>query len=303
MKKAFIGQVEVLIGTAVAIVIISAICILFFPTVQDFMVGNSLWNGLTQFSREHQATTVDSFKELPELSQEKNFVSIPYRPYKEDELERVKRFVQEGGRLLLMDDFGEGNQVLEHFGIGARFSGDMLLDPLFCYKNPKLPKITDFASGVEQSGVQAIALNHATALTKTSSAQILARSSDKSFLDIDRDGQESNADPKGPFPVAARFEMGKGEVILLSDPSILINSMISKDDNRLFLQHLIGYNTGEGIILVDRAHLEKSSLDESQLFLTRVQKIFSSGPVALGLVAVVFAGVSRYIMWRGRRSD
>ncbi|MFP4641261.1 MAG: DUF4350 domain-containing protein [Dehalococcoidia bacterium] len=303
MKNGFTGQVEVLIGTTVAIVIISALCILFFPTVQDFMIGNSLWNGLAHFSQEHKATTVDSSRELPELSQEKTFVSIPYRPYNEDELERVERFVVEGGRLLLMDDFGEGNQVLEYFGVSTRFSGDILLDPLFCYKNPQLPRVTDFADSVEQSGVQAIVLNHATVLTGTNQTQVLAWSSDKSFLDIDRDEQESNADPKGPFPIAAKLKMGEGEIILLSDPSILINSMISKDDNRLFLQHLIGYNTEEGSISVDRAHLEKSRLDESQLFLTRVQKIFSNSPAALGLVALVFVGVSRYVLWRGRRSS
>lgn len=301
MKKAFTGQVEVLIGTTVGIVIISAICILFFPSEQGFMRSNSLWNGMTQFYQDYSAIPMDSFNELPELSQEKTLVSIPCRPLKEDELERVERFVSEGGRLLLMDDFGKGNQLLRHFDVVPRFSGDMLLDPLFCHKNLKIPRVTDFSLSIEQSGVQSILLNHATVLTGTDPTQVLARSSDKSFLDIDRDGQESNADPKGPFPVAAKTEMAKGEIILISDPSILINSMISKDDNRLFLNHLIGYNTEQGSILVDRAHLEKSALDESQLFLTRVQNIFSSGPVALGLVALVFAGVSRYIMWRGRR--
>ena len=66
--------------------------------------------------------------------------------------------------------------------------------------------------------------------------------------------------------MAARLEFGHGEVILVSDPSILINSMVRKDDNRAFP----GYPTGgiePGGILVDQLHLEKGPLDHSRLML------------------------------------
>ena len=295
-----VGQVEVLLGTTVIILVISALCILFFPTVQDFMVGNSLWNGLAEFTREHGALTIDSFDQLPELPQGKALISIPYLPHEEEELATLREFVTQGGRLVLMDDFGHANKILEYLGLEVRFSGQMLLDPLFSYRNPRLPRITDFSPEVKEAGVESAVLNHATALTDVALGKVIAWSSEHSFLDLDGDGSWGRADPKGPLPVAARFEFGQGEVILVSDPSILINSMVRKDDNRAFLEYLT-----EGIepggILVDQLHLEKTPLDRSRLALVGARELLAQPPLVLGLIAVIFAGLSRYVLWRGRR--
>jgi len=293
------GQVEVLLGTMVIILAISALCILFFPTVQDFMVGNSLWNGLAEFTREHGALTIDSFDQLPELPQGKALISIPYLPH-EEELATLREFVTQGGRLVLMDDFGHGNNILEYLGLEVRFSGQMLLDPLFSHRNPRLPRIMNFSPKVKEAGVESVVLNHATALIGVGPGEVLAWSSDHSFLDLDGDGNRGRTDPKGPLPVAARFEFGQGEIILVSDPSILINSMVRKDDNRAFLEYLT-----EGIepggILVDQLHLEKTPLDQSRLALVGARELLAQPPLVLGLVAVIFASLSRYVLWRGRR--
>jgi len=292
------GQIEVLLGTTVVILVISALSILFFPTVQDFMVGNTLWNGLADFTREYGALTIDSFDQLPELPRGKALLSIPSLPHEEEELARLMEFITQRGRLVLMDDFGHGNEVLEYLGLEVRFSGRMLLNPLFSYRNPRLPRITDFTLEVKQAGVESVVLNHATALTGVGPGEVFAWSSEHSFLDLDGDGIWGRAEPKGPLPVAARFRLGQGEVILVSDPSILINSMMRKDDNRAFLAYLT-----EGIepggILVDRLHLEKSPLDQSRLTLVAARELFSQPPLVLGLIAVIFAGLSRYLLWRG----
>lgn len=292
-------SLDVLLATFVAILLVAALCVVFYPTVQDFMVGNSLWNGLADFSREQKAGFLDSIDRLPELPQHKVLLSIPQLPYTEEELAELKEFVAGGGRLILMDDFGRGNEVLEYLNLPARFSGRILLDPLFCYKNPRLPRITDFAPEVREAGVKSVVLNHATVLVNTGSGEVLARSSEQSFLDLDEDGRRSSGEPKGPFPVVVRFELGRGKLILVSDPSILINSMMGKEDNRAFLEYLVGYNI-ERSLLIDRAHLEKSPLDESKLKLAKARELFSRPPLTLGLVLVIFIGVSRYLLWRDK---
>ena len=294
------GQVEVLLGTTVLILVISALCILFFPTVQDFMVGNSLWNGLADFTREHGALTIDSFDQLPELPQGKALISIPSLPHEEEELATLREFVTQGGRLVLMDDFGHGNIVLEYLGLEVRFSGQMLLDPLFSHRNPRLPRIMNFSPEVSEADVEVVVLNHATALTDVDLGKVIAWSSEESFLDLDGDGSWGRADPKGPLPVAARLEFGQGEVILVSDPSILINSMVRKDDNRAFLGYLTE-GMEPGGILVDQLHLEKTPLDRSRLMLVGARELLAKPPLVLGLIAVIFAGLSRYLLWRGRR--
>ena len=295
---------DVLLATAVAVLVISAFCIVFYPRVQDFMVGNSLWNGLAGFSGEYKASCLDSATQLPRLPQGKVLLSIPYLSYTEEELTELKRFVTRGGRLILMDDYGQGNEVLEYLGLQMRFSGKPLLDPLFCYKNPRLPRITDFAPGVRKAGVKSVVFNHATILTNMGAGEVLAWSSDRSFLDLNGDEKWSPAEPKGPFPVAAKLKVGKGEFLLVSDPSILINSMIGKDNNRSFLEYLMGYNIEPGGLLVDRAHLEKTPLDESKLKLARAREIFSHPLPAMGLLALIFGGVARYLLWsKGGKID
>jgi hypothetical protein len=114
------------------------------------------------------------------------------------------------------------------------------------------------------------------------------------------DGNLSPADPKGPLPVVARFEFGQGEIILVSDPNILINSMVRKDDNRAFLAYLTEGIESPGGILVDQLHLEKTPLDRSRLTLVAARELFVQPPLVLGLIAMIFAGLSRYVLWRGR---
>lgn len=294
------GQVEVLLGTTVIILIISALCILFFPTVQDFMVGNTLWNGLVEFTQEQRALTIHSFDDLPALPQGKALLTVPALPYGEEELAQLREFLTRGGRVIIMDDFGYGNQILEYLGLQARFSGDILLDPLFSHRNPRLPRIIDFSPEVNEAGVGAVVLNHATALTDVALGKVIAWSSEESFMDVDRDGGQAPAETGGPLPVAARFEFGQGEIILVSDPSILINSMVRKDDNRAFLEYLTA-GIEPGGILVDQLHLEKTPLDQSRLTIVAARELFSQPPLALGLIALIFAGLSRYVLW-GRRA-
>jgi hypothetical protein len=70
------------------------------------VVGNSLWNGLAEFTQEHGALTIDSFDQLPELPHGKALISIPSLPHGEEELARLREFVTRGGTVILMDDFG-----------------------------------------------------------------------------------------------------------------------------------------------------------------------------------------------------
>ncbi len=285
---------DVLLSVMVGVIIISIICIWFFPSVQDFMLGNSFWNGLKVFCAEFKVNNLDSLNKLPTLPQGKVLLSIPYLPYSEEELAGLLRFVTQGGTLLLMDDYGYGNSILEYFGLQARFSGSPLLDPLFCYKNPWLPRITDFSAEVKESGIEVVTLNHATALTGVENSQVLAWSSSHSFLDFDESESRSADEPLGPFPIAARIKYGKGRLALVADPSIIINSMIGKDDNHKFIKFLIGENAKE--ILIDRSHLGKSPLDKSKIRLASAREIFSRPFPLLGLVALIFIAVSRYVL-------
>ncbi len=290
---------DVILGATIAVLIISIVCVLFYPTVQDFMVGNSLWNGLADFCGRYKAVNIDSFVGLPESPGGVALLSIPYLRWDESELSQLRSFVVGGGKFILMDDFGWGNQILKYLGLQVRLSGKMLLDPLFCYKNPRLPRITDFSPQLKEAGINSVVLNHATVLEGAEPGKVMAWSSSESFLDLDGDGRRSPAEPRGPFAVAAEFRVGKGEVIVVSDPSILINSMVGKDDNRAFLEYITGLSQrSPGSIMVDRLHLEKTPLDESKLKLARAREFLARPPLMLGALTLIFWGISRYLLWK-----
>jgi hypothetical protein len=267
---------------AIAVLVISLLCVWFFPSVQDFMAANEMWNGISEFSREFQAANIDSLG-AGTMPARATLVAIPYLDYTVAELIEIQRFVIGGGTLLLMDDFGYGNNVLAHLGVEARFSHRPLLDPLFCYKNPALPVITDFSSPV--SGIDEILMNHATILEKTLDATVVARSSASSFLDLNDNSAYDAGEPKGPFPVAASFKLGAGTVALVADPSIVINSTVSRFDNYGFVVTLAG---GQRPFLIDRSHLPEAPLDVSKTKLTDLRRSLASPYLLVVLTALVF---------------
>jgi hypothetical protein len=268
----------------IMVLVVSLVCIWFFPSVQDFMAANEMWNGISRFSKEFQAKSIDSLGAA--MPTDATLIAIAYLDYTEPELTLIERFVTGGGTLLLMDDFGYGNTVLAHLGIEARFSHQPLLDPLFCYKNPALPMITDFSPKVD--GVDEVLMNHATTLVGVVDPAVLSRSSASSFLDSNENSSYDEAEPKGPFAVAAKYKVGEGAVVLVSDPSTLINSVVGRFDNYAFIAGLSGSWSGQPPF-IDRSHLAKAPLDVSKTKLTSIRTWLASPYIVVILVAVVFA--------------
>ncbi len=289
-----------LFTVTVLVVIISFLCIWFYPSINDFMESNNMWNGIKNFCNEFGATNIDSLDEIPDPPEGTVLISIPYLEYNDDDLSKIKRFVDRGGILLLMDDYGFGNSILASFGDNVRFSSKPLLDPLFCFKNQWMPRIVDFTPEIKTAGIEVLMLNHATALSGVGEAQTVAWSSGASFLDMDESESQSSNEPQGPFPITARFRSGRGTVIAISDPSILINTMVGRDNNYRFLGYLMSPNGEKRNILIDRSHLSQTPLDISKTRLAGARRVLAGPYGQLGIVALIFFVVSRYTLKKGQ---
>ena len=57
---------SVLLPVVAIVLVISLLCVWFYPSVQDFMAGNTMWNGIRDFCAEFGAAGIDSLEELPE---------------------------------------------------------------------------------------------------------------------------------------------------------------------------------------------------------------------------------------------
>jgi len=249
---------------ALAVVLfVSWLSITFYPSVQDFMKANPFWNGLRDFSAQFKADLVATPNEVPTRGKNTVLITISYHPYSDEDLARITDFVNTGGTLLVMDDYGYGNQVLHALGLDMEFYGQPLLDPYLNYRNQWLPVVTDLAPEIREAGIKQLTLNHATALRVGKPYEVLARSSDTAYLDENGNETWDKGETKGPLVVAARAAVGQGGVIAISDPSILINSMIERGDNAAFLKEII-QQAGETRIVVDTSELPKSPLDRSK---------------------------------------
>jgi hypothetical protein len=291
---------NLLIITIVITIIISLACISIFPSLQDFMAYNSLWNGLRDSLVELKANTVGTLQGINQPDSKKILISIPYIQYNNDDLAQIKTFVDNGGTLLLMDDYGYGNSVLEYLNVNARFSGSSLLDPLFCYRNQWFPRVMDFSSSIVTTNVHSIVLNHATILNNIEYNQVLAWSSGSSYLDTNGNQSWDKNEPVGPLPIAAKIRSGAGTIILLSDPSILINSMIDnmqfKDDNMIFIENALEPEIKQEPVLVDTGHMVQDPMELAKIKLNEIENILSQPYVVLGIVSLLFILSSRYML-------
>ncbi len=282
---------SLLLLVAALAALVSGLSIWFYPSLQDFVAANTVWNGLSRFSSETGAAYVDSLDTLP-ADAGGALLAIPCRPYSPEDIARLGAFIQAGGTLLLMDDFGYGNEVLAGLGVDIRFNGKPLLDPLFCYRNAGMPRISHFTEDIAAAGISSILCNHPTALTGAG-AEAIAFSSATGFLDTNDNGKRDESEPAGLLPVAARVSLGAGRLVLVADPSLIINTMLDRADNRKFIELISG---NPGGFIIDRDHINRAPLDISKVGLARFRTIIA-GPYALvGVIALLFAAIAGGIL-------
>ena len=273
---------------AVTLIIALILTAWFFPSNDDFRVENPFWNGIADVKADYQVQTIDSLADLPSPPARATLITIPYQDYHPVELEQLHDFAAQGGRLIIADDYGHGNQILEYLGLEARFTGQVLLDPMVNYKNKYFPRIFHLQPDPLTANIDNLVLNHATSLANVTDADILAASSSFSFLDYNGNGTREDNEPTGPLPAISHHELGSGQVILIADPSMFINSMDTIAGNGGFIQNIAATST---TLYIDQSHLMASELHHTKNWLQQVRSLFSTpvGTAGLVLAAIIAA--------------
>jgi len=201
------------------------------------------------------------------------------RPYAYSEWAAIARFQDRGGAVMVADDFGKGETLLRYTGdfdapalthvadLPAApwlFSGARLAD-VRVDRNPLLVRVD---VPVPDGRTLQLLLNDPSCFVEneesgyddregdagTGEAEVLAWSSDRSWIDADRDGRRDPEEESGTFPVIV-YEEG---MLLLSDPSVFINDMYHRYDNREVLLLLVGTLLPRGgtVIIDESIHIE-----------------------------------------------
>lgn len=180
-------------------------------------------------------------------------VLSPDRPYG-PAAERVRRFVRAGGTLVVAEDFGpHGNALLAAVGADARVDGRLLRDERVAHRSPAMPVATTVPDHALTAGVDRLVLNHGTAV-RPGNATVLASTSGYAYRDADRDGRPDPGERPGPHPVATIERVGEGRVVVLGDPSLLVNAMLDRPGNRQLAANLL---SGADRVLLDHSRADR----------------------------------------------
>lgn len=282
----------------IVLVIILTIVVWFFPPDDDFRTENPFWNGTKEISASYPVSSLKSLSDLPTRPQGSALILIPYLQSTPAELEALNSFVIQGGTLILADDYGYGNQILEYLGLKARFAEQPLLDPLVNYKNKWFPQIPHIKSSPFTSDIENLVFNHATCLTNIEAANVLALSSSFSFLDLNGDQTWQEGEPTGSLPVISLHNLGSGQLILVADPSMFINSMETMTGNDNFMHNIATITASN--LLIDQSHLPPSNLHQTKNLLAHLRGFLVTPLGTLGLVILALT-ITLMPLWHERR--
>jgi hypothetical protein len=208
-------------------VMVLALGLLSVPVVAqdgpDYDISQGDWNGMRDFATLAQSEQVELvFHDTMSLSElditEPLLIIYPTQELRADSL---SRFVVDGGRIILADDFGQSTPLLQRLDVGRTepIRGTLPHDEFF-QRNPALPVLR--ARGVHPllEGVKVMVANHPAVLFNVG-GPVLAYSQDGG--------------------VVYDMNLGEGKVVVIGDASLFINHMINVADNGQFLRNALRY--------------------------------------------------------------
>lgn len=168
-------------------------------------------------------------------------ISGPFESYSPEEIDRIVRFVENGGRLAVMLHIGPPLADLLR-----RLDVDAANRPISEQQNIINGDLRNFSVKKLAPHPLTAGLDHFStygcwAVTNsTDSSAVIAASSDTSFIDMDGDGKPSAGDTIQAFGVLVAGSRGKGRFAVFGDDAIFQNRFLD-ESNRLLARNLANW--------------------------------------------------------------
>jgi hypothetical protein len=247
------------LGTVLLIIACLLILLVHLSTNNfDFSRYNIEWNGTSAFFDLPDRHNLVEITDLNMLSGKINttlLVLTPTKKYSKEDFEKYRKYVEEGNTLFLADDYGTGYTLLEGIGANITILYGTLASIDKAYNDSYLIVANPARDHPLTNGVSTIVLDKAAALE---GGDPIIQSSILSWVDEDGDGRITDEE-MAKYPVLVNQTLGKGEVMVLSDPSVFINGMGKLEDkwgNEQFIRDFISTYPN---LLVDQVNSESGS--------------------------------------------
>ena len=231
--------------TVIGIILLLGASVLFLhlsTTTEEYSRYNVQWNGTSAFytyAEERGAGEIMDLREVADASGAMLLIIAPTGNISREDAGQYRSFLLKGNTILLFDDFGTGNQLLEGIGSEIRILPGNLSGIDMEYNTPTSIIVYRSGNSTLLEGVETLALNAPAALE---GGEVLMRTSVLSWIDVDGDGRISGDERLDRYGVMARETNGRGEIYVFSDPSILINAMMADEglrDNQRFIDAVL----------------------------------------------------------------
>lgn len=216
-----------------------AITLHVIPSPDCFALDNPLWNGHSRLTSYVNLSYVspEDINSVPPHGTALLIVGVD-RLSESSLVESVSRYLSSGGMVIVADDWGLGRELVTMLDPDLSFGNAPIADNLLMYGDPHITLVE-----VEIGNFTTyIYLNYATWVSYEAKLgyYCVGYTSAFSYVDFDGNGIRSDNEPYGPFCAVVVKEYDRGILVVISDSSLFINSMIDIADNIRFLRHILG---------------------------------------------------------------
>lgn len=189
----------------------------------DYDPQSADWTGLSRLVDAAQTVGIDltpaQTLDFRQLEREQPIVIVyPQQPL---DVQNLVRYVVDGGRVLLADDFGESEELLERLEIQRVIAAPgNLPHNTFANRNVALPIVTARGRHDLIDGVERVVANHPAVI-------------------VNRGGPVLAYDGGAGF--VYDMNLGEGKIVVVADASVFINQMLGEADNEVFAVNALRY--------------------------------------------------------------
>jgi len=200
------------------------------PTIKSYSEYSSFntdWNGCSKFTKQIYDSKIDItpiYSPYDDYNFDKNgvlFIIGPEIGFSDIEIEKIENFLENGNTLVIADDFGTSNQILEKLNISNKFTKNKIND-IFYISNENLIEYQI----PESHGGGVLVTNIPTYTSKTG------------FITTSNFSKSSSK--TGYLTLISEMNYGNGKIILIADPDVFTNGLYEYNQNFLenFLERL-----------------------------------------------------------------
>jgi len=225
----------------------------FYFSEASYSATNPFWDSLGMATSIYGTYNLYSLQELSGAGEGSTLLVIgPTKDYTPGEASLILDYLNRGGRVVVMDDYGTANTLLKGLNSPVLLNQTPLCQSSNYYENPSFPVISNISGIPETRNVKELVLNHPVSLNLTGPALVVANTSQLGWLDIVDNGyvDVDENEKFNEYTVIASMNYDRGELLIIGDPDIITNGMLDKGDNRIFIDNILS----EGAVYVDMSH-------------------------------------------------